>query len=99
MGEHVDDNADSADQDAFAEVGSMILAKLQDFARFLQKNQSSLFGSLYRKKNEQEINRDLKIQKRHERRRLKSVAAASSVLLQKTNEEVEQLDVSNTDDE
>jgi len=101
--EHGNDDNDNdkmdADQDAFHEVGSMILAKLQDFARFLQKNQSSFFGSLYRKKNEQEINRDLKIQKRHERRRLKSVAAASSLMLQKTNEEVEQPDVSNTDDE
>ena len=91
-----DDDKTDADQDAFAEVGSMILAKLQDFARFLQKNQSSFFGSLYRKKNEQEINRDLKIQKRHERR-LKSVAA-SSLMLQKTDEEVEQPDVSNDDE-
>ena len=69
-------NADQ-DSDAFVEIGSMILAKLQDLSRFLQKNQSALFRSMYRKKNEQEIKRDIKIQKRQERR-LKSVAAAAA---------------------
>jgi hypothetical protein len=87
--EHVDDNADSADQDAFAEVGSMIVAKLQDFARFLQKNQSTLFSSLYRKKNELEIKQDLKIQRRQERRlKILATTAASSpsVILQETDQ-------------
>ena len=63
--------------DAFVEIGSMILAKLQDLSRFLQKNQSALFRSIYRKKSEQEIKRDVKIQKRQERR-LKSAAAAAT---------------------
>lgn len=73
------DAAANADQDseAFVEIGSMILAKLQDLSRFLQKNQSALFRSMYRKKNEQEIKRDIKIQKRQERR-LKSAAAAAA---------------------
>jgi hypothetical protein len=72
-----EDAAADQDDDAFAEIGSMILAKLQDLSRFLQKNQSALFRSMYRKKNEQEIKRDMKIQKRQERR-LKSAAAAAA---------------------
>jgi hypothetical protein len=52
----------------FAEKGSMILAKLQDLARFLQKNQSSLFCSMYRKRSEAEVKQDVRIQKRLERR-------------------------------
>jgi hypothetical protein len=52
----------------FAQKGSMILAKLQDLARFLQKNQSSLFCSMYRKRTDAEVKQDMKIQKRVERR-------------------------------
>ncbi len=70
---------DADQEDAFVEIGSMILAKLQDLSRFLQKNQSALFRSMYRKKNEQEIKRDIKIQKRQERR-LKSLAAAAAAV-------------------
>ena len=72
-----DEDADQ--EDAFVEIGSMILAKLQDLSRFLQKNQSALFRSMYRKKNEQEIKRDIKIQKRQDRR-LKSLAAAAAAV-------------------
>jgi hypothetical protein len=84
-----DDAAAAADQDsdAFVEIGSMILAKLQDLSRFLQKNQSTLFRSMYRKKNEQEIKRDIKIQKRQERRLKNAAAAASQNTLQNTSKE------------
>ncbi|OEU21232.1 hypothetical protein FRACYDRAFT_234857 [Fragilariopsis cylindrus CCMP1102] len=94
-----DEDETDADQDAFVEVGSMILAKLQDFARFLQKNQSTLFGSLYRKKNDEEIKRDLKIQKRQERRLQSAAAKATSVMLQKTDQQEECVDTNDDDDE
>jgi len=74
------DQDDTANQDdALADIGSMILAKLQDLSRFLQKNQSALFRSMYRKKNEEEIKRDIKIQKRQDRRVKSAVAAAAAV--------------------
>jgi hypothetical protein len=94
-----DDDETDADQDAFVEVGSMILAKLQDFARFLQKNQSTLFGSLYRKKNDEEIKRDLKIQKRQERRLQSAAAKATSIMLQKTDQQGEGTDINDDDDD
>ena len=94
-----DEDETDADQDAFVEVGSMILAKLQDFARFLQKNQSTLFGSLYRKKNDEEIKRDLKIQKRQERRLQSAAAKATSAMLQKTDQQEECVDINDDDDD
>jgi len=94
-----DEDETDADQDAFVEVGSMILAKLQDFARFLQKNQSTLFGSLYRKKNDEEIKRDLKIQKRQERRLQSAAAKATSAMLQKTDQQGECVDINDDDEE
>ncbi|KAL3918732.1 MAG: hypothetical protein SGILL_004093, partial [Bacillariaceae sp.] len=74
--EKQDDNDDDDDdkEDGFAQTGSLILAKLQDLARFLQKNQSTLFCSRYRKKNDTELALERKIQKRQERR-LKNRAA------------------------
>jgi len=78
-----EDDADR-DNDAFVEIGAMIIAKLQDLSRFLQKKQSSLFGSMYRKKNEQEIKRDAKIQRRTERR-LKTAAAAAAAVEESLN--------------
>ena len=66
------------EDEGFEQAGSLILAKLQDLARYLQKNQSTLFCSRYRKKNEDELAMERKIQKRQERR-LKTKAA---VLLQ-----------------
>jgi hypothetical protein len=54
--------------DHCAAIDSMILAKLQDLSRFLQKNQSTLFCLRYRKKNELEMKLERKIQKRQERR-------------------------------
>jgi hypothetical protein len=56
------------DEESFAEMDGVVLAKLQDLARFLQKNQSTLFCSHYRKKNEAEVKLDGKIQRRQERR-------------------------------
>ncbi|KAG7357051.1 MRG family protein [Nitzschia inconspicua] len=64
------------DDEGFAEVLGVILAKLQDLARFLQKNQSTLFCSRYRKKSEEEIKFERKVQKRQERR-LKNMLASS----------------------
>ncbi|KAG7360848.1 MRG family protein [Nitzschia inconspicua] len=64
------------DDEGFAEVLGVILAKLQDLARFLQKNQSTLFCSRYRKKSEEEIKYERKVQKRQERR-LKNMLASS----------------------
>lgn len=60
--------------DGFAEMGNIVLAKLQDLARFLQKKQSTLFCARYRKKNEEEMKQDRRAQKQLERR-LKNKAA------------------------
>lgn len=81
---------DDQDEDAFVEIGSMILAKLQDLSRFLQKNQSALFRSMYRKKTEEEIKRDMKIQKRQERRLKSAVAAVAAATLLNAQESEEQ---------
>ena len=81
---------DDQDEDAFVEIGSMILAKLQDLSRFLQKNQSALFRSMYRKKTEEEIKRDMKIQKRQERRLKSAVAATAAATLLNAQESQEQ---------
>eukprot|EP00536_Pseudo-nitzschia_multiseries_P014478 jgi/Psemu1/262199/estExt_Genewise1Plus.C_7110001 len=62
------DNDNDNNNSALNEIGSMILAKLRDLARFLQKNQATLFASMYRKKNERELKRDAKYKKRQERR-------------------------------
>lgn len=78
------------DEDAFVEIGSMILAKLQDLSRFLQKNQSALFRSMYRKKTQEEIKRDVKIQKRQERRLKSAAAAATAATLPNVQELQEQ---------
>jgi mortality factor 4-like protein 1 len=46
-----------------------ILAKINDFLRFLQKDQSTLFAQSYRKKNESELSQEQKEAKREERKR------------------------------
>ena len=46
-----------------------IIAKINDLARFLQKNQSALFHQSYRKKNEEELRLEQKEAKRQERKR------------------------------
>jgi hypothetical protein len=75
MRDSVADEYDCAKgDDVFAHRGSLILAKLQDLARFLQKNQSTLFCSRYRKKNDTEVSLEHKIQKRQERRRKNQAA-------------------------
>ena len=82
------DGNDSVDQeDAFVEIGGMILAKLQDLSRFLQKNQSTLFRSMYRKKNEQEIKRDIKTQKRQEKRLKQAAEVAHQKKAQSSQEQ------------
>lgn len=88
-----------AKQDAFVEIGSMILAKLQDLARFLQKNQLTLFASMYRRKNEQEVKRDIKIQKRQEKR-LKNAASTpvNNIHQNKQQEQDEVIDMASQED-
>ena len=49
-----------------------ILAKMNDFCRFLQKNQDDLFVQSYRKKNDAERKYELRLAKRLERKRLAS---------------------------
>ena len=76
------------EDDDFAKVGSVILAKLQDLARFLQKNQSTLFCSRYRKKTDEELKTERKIQKRQERR-LKQKNKASMLLEEENDDQQE----------
>jgi hypothetical protein len=79
----------SDEDDNFAQVGSIILAKLQDLARFLQKNQATLFCSRYRKKTEEELRTERKVQKRQERR----MKNKSVMLLQQNEQHAEDIDV------
>lgn len=58
---------DAYDQDD--DVGRGILAKLNDFLRFLQKNQLTLFEQSYRKKHQTELLQEHKEAKREERKR------------------------------
>ena len=68
-----DDDIDNDDDDD--DTLRTILAKLNDFARFLQKNQSIIFCQSYRKKNEAELRFEQKQIKRLERRRKQMLLA------------------------
>jgi hypothetical protein len=57
------------DDEDYQEQKSTILAKLNDLARFLQKNQSTLFQQSYRKKNEAELKQEQRLVKRLERQK------------------------------
>jgi hypothetical protein len=70
-GTGADTNDNHNDEKEDDDTTKPILAKLNDLARFLQKNQSTLFGQSYRKKNEVEVKQEQKVAKRLERKQQK----------------------------